>query len=186
LAFGIYFLVLVSWFLEFYFNQNITVMKFIMFILIVIITAASCTKGGKPAGVNGAIYSVTAAATSKQLVPAIDTTAIAAFSGLYDETTNILTCTITWSDLWLDTKKDTITSIAFYGPATTGANGAVVRTLLFVSTNKAGSANLGLAGNTGLSDPEKNDFMSGAWYFTINTKRFTTGIVRGQLTLSEK
>jgi hypothetical protein len=160
-------------------------MKNIIIILIVI-AAGACTKGGKPSGVNGNMYAVTSSATSKQLVPAIDTTATAAFSGLYDETTNILTYTITWSDLWLDTKKDTITSIAFYGPATPGANGAVVRTLFFVSTNKAGSANLGLAGNTGLSDPEKNDFMSGAWYFTINTKRYTAGIVRGQLTLSQK
>ena len=161
-------------------------MKFFIIVLIVVIAAGACTKGGKPSGVNGIVYAVTSSATSKQLVPAIDTTATAAFSGLYDETTNILTYTITWSDLWLDTKKDTITSIVFYGPATAGANGAVVRTLSFVSTNKAGSANLGLAGNTGLSDPEKTDFMSGAWYFTINTKRYTTGIVRGQLMLSQK
>jgi hypothetical protein len=160
-------------------------MKIIIFILTVI-TAASCTKGGKLSGVNGLLYAVTSSATSKQLVPAIDTTATAAFSGLYDETTNMLTYTITWSDLWLDTKKDTIASIVFYGPAAAGVNGAVVRTLSFVSTNKAGSANLGLAGNTGLSDPEKNDFMSGAWYFTINTKRYTTGIVRGQLTLVQR
>ena len=161
-------------------------MKNIIFIPTVITAAASCTKGGKLSGVNGLTYAVTSSATSKQLVPAIDTTATAAFSGLYDETTNVLTYTITWKDLWLDTKKDTITSIVFYGPANAGANGAVVRTLSFVSTNKAGSVNLGLAGNTGLSDPEKNDFMSGAWYFTINTKRFATGIVRGQLTLSQK
>jgi hypothetical protein len=161
-------------------------MKFLIIIRLIIITAGACTKGGNPETVNGPLYAVTSSATSKQLVPAIDTTATAVFSGLYDETTNILTYTITWSDLWLDTKKDTITSIVFYGPAAAGANGAVVRTLSFVSTNKAGSVNLGLAGNTGLSDPEKNDFMSGGWYFTINTKRFTTGIVRGQLTLSEK
>ncbi len=161
-------------------------MKILISIFIISSIVVACTKGGKPSGVNGNMYAVTSSATSKQLVPAIDTTATAAFNGLYDETMNILTCTITWSDLWLDTKKDTITSIVFYGPATPGANGAVVRTLSFVSTNKAGSANLGLAGNTGLSDPEKIDFMSGAWYFTINTKRYTTGIVRGQLTLSQK
>jgi hypothetical protein len=92
-------------------------MKNIIIILIAI-GIGSCTKGGKLTGVNGAIYNVTAAASSKQLIPAIDTTATAAYNGLYDETTNILTGTITWSDLWLDTKKDTITSIVFYGPAT--------------------------------------------------------------------
>jgi hypothetical protein len=160
-------------------------MKNIIIILVALVIG-SCTKGGKLTGVNGAIYNVTAAASSKQLIPAIDTTATAAYSGLYDETTNVLTGTITWSDLWLDTKKDTITSIVFYGPATATTNGAIVRTLSYVSTNRAGSANLGLAGITGLSDPEKSDFMSGAWYFTINTKRYATGIVRGQLTLTQK
>lgn len=160
-------------------------MKNIIIILIVIVIGA-CTKGGKPETVNGLQYAVTSSATSKQLIPAIDTTATAVFTGLYDETTNLLTYTLTWSGLWLDTKKDTITSIAFYGPATATTNGALVRTLSFVSTNKAGSVNLGLAGNTGFSEQEKNDFMSGAWYFTINTKRYTTGIVRGQLTLNQK
>jgi hypothetical protein len=160
-------------------------MKNLIIVLTVIITA-SCTKGGKLSGVNGNIYSVTAAATSKQLIPAIDTTSTASFNGLYDESTNILTSTITWTDLWRDTQKDTVTSISFYGPATTTTNGTLVRTLSFVSTNKAGSANLGLAGNTGFSDPEKSDFMSGTWYFTINTKRYATGIVRGQLTLTQK
>jgi CHRD domain-containing protein len=160
-------------------------MKFLIIILITVVIG-SCTKGGKLDGVHGITYAVTSSATSKQLVPAIDTTATASFSGLYDETTNILTSTITWSDLWLDTKKDTITSIGIYGPATATTNGPLVRTLSFVSTNRAGSANLGLAGNTGFSDQEKSDFMSGAWYFTINTKRYTAGIVRGQLTCTQK
>ena len=160
-------------------------MKFLIIVLISV-AIGSCTKGGKLSGVNGIVYNVTAAATSKQLVPAIDTTATAAFNGLYDETTNILTSTITWNDLWLDTKKDTITSIGIFGPATATTNGPLVRTLLFVSTNRTGSANLGLAGNTGFSDQEKSDFMSGAWYFTINTKRYTAGIVRGQLTCIQK
>lgn len=160
-------------------------MKISSFIYIVCFLSA-CTKGGKPTGVNGTVYSVSATASSKQLVPAIDTTSTATFAGLYDEQSNILTYTIAWNDLWRDTQKDTITSISFYGPATAAQNGALVRTLPFVNTNRNGSINLGLSGNTGLAVEEKNGFMSGNWYFTINTKKYTTGIVRGQLTLAQK
>jgi hypothetical protein len=160
-------------------------MKIVSIIYIACFLAA-CTKGGIPTGVNGTVYSVSAAASSKQLVPAIDTTSTATFTGLYDEQSNILTYTIAWNDLWRDTQKDTITSISFYGPATATTNGPLVRTLSFVNTNRIGSINLGLSGNTGLAEEEKSAFMSGGWYFTINTKRYTTGIVRGQLTLEEK
>jgi hypothetical protein len=161
-------------------------MKFSTLYILSILALAACTKGGKPETVNGPVYSVSATASSKQLVPAIDTMSTATFAGMYDEQTNILTYTLTWSDLWRDTKKDTITSISFYGPATATTNGPLVRTLAFVNTNRNGSVNQGLSGNTGITLDEKNGFMSGNWYFTINTKRYATGIVRGQLTLTEK
>jgi len=160
-------------------------MKILLFIYTLCFFAA-CTKGGEPKGVTGLVYSVNATASSKQLVPAIDTTSTATFAGVYDTDANTLTYTITWTDLWRDTKKDTITSISFYGPATDSENGPLVRTLPFVNTNRNGSINLGLAGNTGITTDEKNAFMTGSWYFTINTKRYGAGIVRGQLMLAEK
>jgi hypothetical protein len=154
--------------------------------LLGIASLVACTKGGKPEGVNGALYTVTSAASSRQLVPAIDTTSTGTFSGLYDEQTNILTYTITWDDLWRTSGKDTITSISFYGPASATSNGNIVRSLPFTSTNNAGSINLGLSGNTGFTSNEKKDFLSGVYYYTINTKKFPTGIVRGQLTAIKK
>ena len=160
-------------------------MKLLTTILIISI-AIACTKGGKPDGLSGTVYSVTATASSKQLVPAIDTTSTATFTGVYDAQSNILTYTLAWNDLWRDTKKDTIVSISFYGPATATTNGVVARTLPFVNTNRIGSINQGLSGNTGITLDEKSSFMSGDWYFTINTKRYATGIVRGQLVLAEK
>ena len=160
-------------------------MRITSFIYIICL-ATACTKGGKPEGVTGLVYSVNATASSKQLVPAIDTTSTATFTGLYDASANTLTYTIAWADLWRDTKKDTITSISFYGPATASENGQLLRTLPFVNTNRNGSITLGLAGNTGITTDEKNAFVSGSWYFTINTKRYNAGIVRGQLMLTEK
>lgn len=161
-------------------------MKILTTIFIVSSIAVACTKGGKLRGVNGVQYSVTSAASSKQLVPMIDTTSTATLTGLYDKETNILTYTITWTDLWRDTKKDTITSINFYGPAAATENGPLLRTLPYVNINKAGSVNLGLAGNNGFTTVEQAGFLSGAYYFTINTKRYSTGIVRGQLLVVEK
>lgn len=70
--------------------------------------------------------------------------------------------------------------------ASATANGALIRSLPFTNPNKAGSINLGLAGGTGFSAQEKTDFLSGAYYFTINTKRYPSGIIRGQLAITKK
>jgi hypothetical protein len=139
-----------------------------------------CTKGGKLERIISNQYTITATANSRQMVPAIDTTSSGTFTGFYDDQSNILTFTITWTDLWR-ASKDTITSINFYGPASITENGVLVRSLPFVSTNNESKVNLGLAGLNGFRTNEKKDFLSGAYYFTINTKKFPNGIIRGQL-----
>lgn len=156
------------------------------FTFISAVLIVSCTKGGKLERVNGDQYTVTSTASSKQLVPAIDTTSTGTLTGFYDEQSNILTFTVAWSDLWRVTSKDTITSINFYGPAGIAANGALVRSLPFVSTNNAASANIGLAGIKGFITSEKKDFLQGAYYFTINTKKYPNGIIRGQLAATKQ
>lgn len=163
-------------------------MKTVTAVLVFIATGSwvACTKGGKPEGIGGDRYTVSSAASSKQLVPAIDTTATGTLAGLYDAQSNILTYTITWNDLWRDTKKDTITSVSFYGPANATANGTLVRSLPFVNTNRAGSINLGLAGITGFTENEKKSLLGGACYFTIDTKRYPSGIIRGQLAAAKQ
>ncbi|PZR24205.1 MAG: hypothetical protein DI535_22425 [Citrobacter freundii] len=163
-------------------KQRITVLAFI----VAAISIIGCTKGGKLERVNGNQYTISSTASSKQLVPAIDTTSTATINGFYDEPLNILSFTIAWNDLWRDTKKDTIVSINFYGPASTTENGELVRSLPFSSTSSAASINLGLAGRTGFSLTEKKNLLEGAFYFTINTKSFPNGIVRGQLTATKQ
>jgi len=153
--------------------------------LIAALSMIACTKGGSLQRINGDQYTITSTASSKQLVPAIDTTSTGTFTGFYDDQSNILTFSVTWNDLWR-TAKDTITSINFYGPASATANGALVRSLAFVSTNSAASINLGLAGLNGFSISEKTDFLAGAYYFTINTKKYPNGIIRGQLAATKQ
>jgi hypothetical protein len=154
--------------------------------LIVALSIIACTKGGTLKRINGDQYTVTSTASSKQLVPAIDTTSTGTFTGFYDEQLNTLTFTLTWNDLWRTTSKDTITSVNFYGPASATTNGTLVRSLPFVSTNNAASVNLGMAGLTGFTMSEKKDFLAGSYYFTINTKKYPSGIVRGQLAATKQ
>lgn len=151
------------------------------FTLVAAFSIVACTKGGKLERISGDQYTITSTASSKQLVPAIDTTSTGTFTGFYDEQSNILSFTITWNDLWRTASKDTITSVNFYGPAGVATNGDLVRSLPFVSTNNAASANLGMAGIKGFTMSEQADFLKGAYYFTINTKKYPNGIIRGQL-----
>ncbi|MBO9729799.1 MAG: CHRD domain-containing protein [Chitinophaga sp.] len=143
-----------------------------------------CTKGGTLTRPESNQYTIMSTASSKQLVPAIDTTSTGTFTGFYDDRLNILTFTISWSDLWR-AGKDTITAVNFYGPASTTENGALVRSLPFVSNNSQASVNLGLAGLNGFKESEKKNLLAGAYYFTINTKKYPNGIIRGQLTATK-
>ena len=154
--------------------------------LIAALSIIACTKGGTLERISGDQYTVTSTASSKQLVPAIDTTSTGTFTGFYDEQSNILTFTITWDDLWQTTSKDTITSVGFYGPASATTNGALVRSLPFVSTNDSSSINLGLADIKGFTTSEKQDFLAGAYYYIINTKKYPDGIIRGQLAATKQ
>ncbi|WP_205509526.1 CHRD domain-containing protein [Longitalea arenae] len=161
-------------------------MKILTTIIVVISIAIACTKGGKLERISGDQYTITSNASSKQLVPVIDTTSSGTFTGFYDEQSNTLSFTITWNDLWRTASKDTITSVAFYGPANAATNGVLVRLLPFVSTNNAASANLGLAGIKGFTMSEAAALLEGAYYFTINTKKFPNGIIRGQLAATKQ
>lgn len=154
--------------------------------LIATLSIIGCTKGGKLVRISGDQYTITSTASSKQMVPAIDTTSTGAFTGFYDAQSNILTFTVTWNDLWRTTSKDTITSVNIYGPAGAATNGALVRSLPFVSTNNAASANLGLAGISGFTTSEQKDFLEGTYYFTINTKKYPNGLIRGQLAVTKQ
>lgn len=150
------------------------------------IAVIGCTKGGTLERVSGNQYSINATASSKQLVPAIDTTSTGTFTGFYDDQLNILSFNVSWNDLWRTAAKDTITALNFYGPATTTTNGPLVRSVPFTSTNNAAAVNLGLAGVGGFTTVEKQRFLEGAFYFTINTKKYPNGIIRGQLVATKQ
>jgi hypothetical protein len=152
-----------------------------------------CTKGGGLSGVNGITYTVTSSATSKQLIPSVDTTSTGTVAGTYDDQTNILNYTLSWADFFRDSvfsaalnkniaaPKDTLSTIKFYGTASATDSGKLARTISLVNTNKAGSLVLTLSGYLSLMNSEKADFLAGNWFIVLCTKRFPNGLVRGQI-----
>lgn len=153
----------------------------LIFLALGITAAIACTKGGNPEGVNGAVYTVTGNASSKQLVPAIDSISTGTFNGRYDEQARIFTYTIGWDSLWAISKKDTITAIQFFGPAAVAANGPLIKAVPTTSLNLRGSITLGSAGYAQFSDEQWQLLMDGKVYYVITTRRFPNGIIRGQL-----
>jgi len=165
-------------------------------LLLVAFYVISCTKGGDLVSDRGNIYSVSAAANSKLLVPPIDTTSTGALTGIYDENTNILTYTITWNDLWRDSiynpvtkknivataaQKDVLTTIKFYTSSAATDSGIVVRNMTLTNTNRSSSATYCFAGSKALTPAEKADLYASKWYIVLGTQKYPKGIIRGRL-----
>lgn len=146
-----------------------------------LIAIIACTKGGKLGQLTGDVYTVTGNATSKQLVPAIDTISTGTFTGRYDVQARNLSYTITWDSLWANSKKDTMTGIQFFAPAQPATNGPLIKKVSYTSTSLRGTTTQGFAGNTQLTDEQYSRLLEGAVYYIITTAKFPNGIIRGQL-----
>ena len=165
-------------------------------LLLVAFYVLSCTKGGDLEGDRGNIYSLSAVANSKLLVPPIDTTATGTLSAIYDNHTNIFTYTITWNDLWRDSiynpvtrknvaataaQKDVLTYIKFYKSSSIADSGMVVRSMAITNTNRSSTATYCFAGSKALTPAEWADLYSGKWFIVLATPKYPKGIIRGQL-----
>ena len=159
-------------------------MKNIIFRFLILCTALNlwaCTKGKELVSLNGATYTVTGAADAAQMVPSTGVSAVGNFNGWYDEQVNVLTFTLSWTNIFTGTPADPITSVKFFGPAAAGTNGTLIKTVTFSNGNASGSVNLGLGGYAELSGAEKNAMLNGNCYYQICTQKFPQGIIRGQL-----
>lgn len=156
----------------------------------------SCTKGGDLVRSSSNVYTISATANSKQLVPPIDTTSTGTFSGLYDEKTNIFTYTITWNDLWRDSiynavtkknvvataaQKDVLSYIKFYKSSAAADSGIVVRSMALTNANRSSTATYCFAGSKALTATEQADLYASKWFIVLATPKYPKGIIRGQL-----
>ncbi|HEY9195020.1 MAG TPA: CHRD domain-containing protein [Mucilaginibacter sp.] len=141
----------------------------------------SCTKGKQLVSVKGAVYTVSGNSDGSQMVPASSTAATGSFDGWYDEQLNVLTFTLTWTNIGTTAAKDPITAINFYAPAGNGAAGTLIHTIQFSNNNVSGSVVMALSGYNELLPAERSALYAGQAYYVICTVSAPNGLIRGQL-----
>lgn len=147
-------------------------------LLILGVSLASCEKGGDLVSLKGDTYIITASADAKQLSPASVLTTTSTVNGWLDKEGRVLTLTVAWQNL-NQGAPDTIQSVAIY--ASTGVTAEPVRLLRFINSSNNGSMNMGLAGNTGFTSDQVAQLIEGNYYYTINTAKYPSGLVKGKL-----
>lgn len=138
----------------------------------------SCEKGGDLVSLKGNTYIITASADAKQLSPGSVLTTISTVNGWLDKEGRVLTLTVAWQNLNQGVP-DTIQSVAIY--ASTGVVAEPVKLLRFINFSNNGSMNMGLAGNTGFTSDQVAQLIEGNYYYTINTAKYPSGLVKGKL-----
>jgi hypothetical protein len=108
-------------------------------------------------------------------VPVADSFGEGTLNATYNDDTNILTYTVTWT---LGSVDDEVTGMHFHGPASTTENAPPVIPVTPSSTNYTGSYS---ASTRALTQTEEDDLKAGLWYFNIHSNTYPNGELRGQL-----
>ena len=90
-------------------------------------------------------------------------------AGTYDDVTNQLNYTVTWSNLTAPT------TVSHFHVGAPGVSGAV--TLGFTATSPS-------VGSATLNPTQGNDLLAGNWYANIHTQNFAGGEIRGQVNVA--
>lgn len=93
-----------------------------------------------------------------------------------DEDTDLLSWTLSWSDITTE-----VTAIHFHGPASPGESAFVTVELGFLSGLSSPSI-----GSETISEAQQAELLSGLWYINIHSQDYIDGELRGQLLLAGK
>ena len=93
-----------------------------------------------------------------------------------DEDANLLSWTLSWSDVTTE-----VTAIHFHGPAPPGESAFVTVELGFISGLSSPSM-----GSATISEEQQAELLPGLWYINIHSQDYTDGEIRGQLLLADK
>ncbi|RIL06906.1 MAG: CHRD protein [Proteobacteria bacterium] len=142
------------------------------------LAAASCaialTLSATPAAAT--LFDMTSSLDGAQETPAVVTPATGFATGSYDDVTNLLTWSITYSDLI-----GTTTNAHFHGPAAPGVGPAGVQLgISFTSGVTAATLN----GSGTITEAQEADLLAGLWYINIHSTFRTGGEIRGQVYLT--
>jgi len=120
------------------------------------------------------VYTLSAFLDGLQEVPPVATPATGFGDLAYDDASNELTWSISYSDLI-----GTLTAAHFHGPAAVGVNAAVQIPI----TENVGTTSGVLDGMAVLSEVQEADLLAELWYVNIHTTFRPGGEIRGQLTI---
>jgi hypothetical protein len=143
--------------------------------LLCICVSSGCNKDDDPPAVDHD-YTISGNGSSAQEVPTNTSTATGSITGAYNDETNILTWSITWTGL-----TGTANAAHFHGPALAGVNAGVI--IPFTIANNAAAGNL--SGTATLTDAQEVDFLAGKWYWNVHTTANPGGEIRGQVTATK-
>jgi len=126
-----------------------------------------------PAGAHATIISLTSYLDGAQETPPVVTPATGTASLSYDDVTNLLSWTISYSGL-----VGTTTNAHFHGPAAIGVGPAGVQ--LGIPFTAGVTANT-LIGSGTLTSTQETQLLGGLWYINIHSTYAGGGEIRGQV-----
>ena len=132
-----------------------------------------------PISANALSYTISASHDGAQETPPVATPGTGSLTGTYDDVTNFLTWSGSFSGLI-----GTTTDAHFHGPAAVGAGPAPIT----VATN-AGSGDVfplgvmsgAFSGDATITELQEADLLAGLWYHNIHTSSSPGGEIRGQV-----
>ncbi|MBJ6120126.1 CHRD domain-containing protein [Pontibacter sp. BT310] len=105
----------------------------------------------------------------------VETTGTGTFNGTYDDDTNVLSYTVTWT---LGNPQDSTIAMHFHGPADTTESAPPVIPVTGFTSSYTGT----LTDETApLTSQQEADLKAGLWYFNIHSTTYPNGELRGQL-----
>ncbi len=113
--------------------------------------------------------------TGENEVPMVTTSGVGELDASYNDATNILSYTYSWT---LGNPDDEVTGAHFHGPASTTETAPPVITVTPSTTDDTGT----YSGTTrALTQDEEDDLKAGLWYLNIHSTTNPDGELRGQL-----
>jgi hypothetical protein len=119
-------------------------------------------------------FELTATANGAQETPAVTTDGTGAMTGSYNKTTNVLTYTVTWTNL-----SGPALDMHFHGPADPGTPAGVAIAIDGFTSAAAGD----FSSTATLTEQQESELLAGKWYYNVHTDLHKGGEIRGQITV---
>ena len=136
-------------------------------VLVTVLALGACSM----APMAPATMGMTARLAGDSEVPAVVTSGAGTLDATLNQSTSVLTWTVSHSGL-----SGPVTAAHFHGPAMAGQNAGVVVPL-------SGSMASPITGNATLTPAQVADLTAGKWYLNLHTAANPGGEIRGQVTL---